>query len=226
MKNGKTVITALTMAALIVLSGCTAMTTAIKKRNLEVKTQMSQTVWLDPVGTSERTVYLQIKNTTDHSLDITRALEEKLASKGYLVLGDPERAHYWLQANILKLDKMNLNDANLFLQFGYGGALRGAAAGALAAAAANANARQTARGGLVGGMVGFLADNLVEDVNYSMITDVQIVEKTARDSTAADSAVKRYRTRIVSNANKVNLDFDEARPALAKGLVTSLSGIF
>lgn len=71
--------------------------------------------------------------------------------------------------------------------------------------------------------MGFLADNLVEDVNYSMITDVQIVEKTAR---GADAALKRYRTRVVSNANKVNLAFEEARPVLVEGLVTSLSGIF
>ncbi|MGX5940897.1 complement resistance protein TraT, partial [Escherichia coli] len=43
----------------LVLSGCGAMSTAIKKRNLEVKTQMSETIWLEP--SSERTVFLQIK---------------------------------------------------------------------------------------------------------------------------------------------------------------------
>ncbi|VFS46416.1 conjugal transfer surface exclusion protein TraT [Budvicia aquatica] len=32
----------------LVLSGCGAMNTAIKKRNLDVKTQMSQTIWLEP----------------------------------------------------------------------------------------------------------------------------------------------------------------------------------
>ena len=32
-----------------------AMSTAIKKRNLEVKTQMSETIWLEPA--SERTVF-------------------------------------------------------------------------------------------------------------------------------------------------------------------------
>ena len=31
-----------------VLSGCGAMSTAVKKRNLDVKTQMSQTIWLEP----------------------------------------------------------------------------------------------------------------------------------------------------------------------------------
>ncbi|EBR8575495.1 complement resistance protein TraT, partial [Salmonella enterica subsp. enterica serovar Java] len=40
------------VSSTLALSGCGAMSTAIKKRNLEVKTQMSQTIWLDP--SSER----------------------------------------------------------------------------------------------------------------------------------------------------------------------------
>ncbi|EAB8703107.1 complement resistance protein TraT, partial [Salmonella enterica subsp. enterica] len=33
------------LSSVLVLSGCGAMSTAIKKRNLEVKTQMSETIW-------------------------------------------------------------------------------------------------------------------------------------------------------------------------------------
>jgi hypothetical protein len=56
------------------------MSTAIKKRNLEVKTQMSETVWLEP--SSERTVFLQIKNTSDKDMSglqskITEAVKAK-----------------------------------------------------------------------------------------------------------------------------------------------------
>ncbi|MBQ5288933.1 complement resistance protein TraT, partial [Klebsiella pneumoniae] len=36
------------VSSALVLSGCSAMGTAIKKRNLEVKTQMSETIWLEP----------------------------------------------------------------------------------------------------------------------------------------------------------------------------------
>ncbi|EGM8392360.1 TPA: complement resistance protein TraT, partial [Escherichia coli] len=36
------------LSSTLVLSGCGAMSTAIKKRNLEVKTQMSETIWLEP----------------------------------------------------------------------------------------------------------------------------------------------------------------------------------
>ena len=47
------------MSSVLVLSGCGAMGTAIKKRNLDVKTQMSETIWLEP--SNNRTAYLQIK---------------------------------------------------------------------------------------------------------------------------------------------------------------------
>lgn len=49
------------IASTLALSGCGAMSTAVKKRNLDVKTQMSETIWLEP--SSEKTVYLQIRNT-------------------------------------------------------------------------------------------------------------------------------------------------------------------
>jgi hypothetical protein len=37
---------------------------------------------------------------------------------------------------------------------------------------------------------------------------------------------KTYRTRVVSTANKVNLDFAEAQPVLQDALGKSLSGLF
>jgi hypothetical protein len=91
------------------------------------------------------------------------------------------------------------------------------------------------------------ADSLVKAVNYTMITDVQISERAGKgvqvkeqfnaslnNGTASNtqqvssktSNYQRYRTRVVSNADKVNLQFKDARPALEQGLVKSLSGIF
>ncbi|EEW2011416.1 complement resistance protein TraT, partial [Escherichia coli] len=55
MKTKKLMMVAL-VSSTLALSGCGAMSTAIKKRNLEVKTQMSETIWLEPA--SERTVFL------------------------------------------------------------------------------------------------------------------------------------------------------------------------
>jgi len=245
MKSNKKIIMGLALASVVALSGCSAVTTAVKKRNLEVKTQMSETIWLDPVSQQQKTVFVQVRNTTDKSIDIVNALSDKLASKGYEVVQDPDAAHYWIQTNILKLDKMDLREAQGFLSSGYGAGISGAALGALATGAFTSRNSSLAAGGLIGATVGLVADAMVEDVNYSMITDVQIVEKTDKQVQTTEQAniksgsssstqttltttdnKKRFQTRILSNANQVNLEFEEAKPALIDGLTTSISGVF
>ena len=102
-------------------------------------------------------------------------------------------------------------------------------------------------GGLAGGVIGLAADSLVKDVNYTMITDVQISERVGKgvkvneqfqshlkngsstvtsQTSSRDSQYQRYRTRVVSNADKVNLRFQDARASLEQGLVKVISGIF
>ena len=103
------------IASTIALSGCGAMSTAVKKRNLDVKTQMSETIWLEP--SSEKTVYLQIRNTSDKDMSGLQAqITNELAAKGYRVTSSPDAAYYWIQANVLKAEKMDLRDAQGFLK--------------------------------------------------------------------------------------------------------------
>ncbi|EBQ8410813.1 complement resistance protein TraT [Salmonella enterica] len=231
------------LSSTLVLSGCGAMSTAIKKRNLEVKTQMSETIWLEP--SSQKTVYLQIKNTSDKDMSglqakVTKAVQEK----GYTVSPSPENAHYWIQANVLKADKMDLRTTQGFLSQGYEGAIAGAALGAGITGYNSSSAGATLGVGLAAGLVGMAADAMVEDINYTMVTDIQISEKTAAsvqtDNVAAlkqgTSGYKvqtstqtgnqhKYQTRIVSSANKVNLKFEEAKPVLEDQLAKSVANI-
>jgi len=79
------------------------------------------------------------------------------------------------------------------------------------------------------------------------VTDVQISERAGRgikvrehfnaslqngsasntnQSYSKQGDYQRYRTRVVSNADKVNLKFETARPMLEQGLVKALAGIF
>ncbi|MEG0867094.1 MAG: conjugal transfer complement resistance protein TraT [Hafnia sp.] len=233
----------LLLASVFVLSGCGAMSTAIKKRNLEVKTQMSETIWLEP--SSQKTVYLQIKNTSDKDMSgLQNKISTDVRAKGYQIVSSPEDAHYWIQANVLKADKMDLRESQGFLSQGYQGAITGAALGA-GITAYNSNSAGAALGvGLATGLVGMAADAMVEDVNYTMVTDVQISERTKTavrtDNVAAlrqgtsgakiqtsteDGNQHKYQTRVVSNANKVNLKFDEAKPVLEDQLAKSIANI-
>lgn len=231
------------ISSTLVLSGCGAMTTAIKKRNLEVKTQMSETIWLEP--SNERTVYLQVKNTSDKDMgDLQSLIAKDVQAKGYTVVTSPDKAYYWIQANVLKADKMDLRESQGFLSQGYQGAITGAALGAGITAYNSNSAGATLGVGLATGLVGMAADAMVEDVNYTMVTDVQISERTKTavrtDNVAAlrqgTSGAKiqtsteegnqhKYQTRVVSNANKVNLKFDEAKPVLEDQLAKSIANI-
>ena len=231
------------VAAALTLTGCGAVTTAVKKRNLEVKTQMSETVWLEP--SSEKTVYIQVKNTSDKDMsNLQTLLANDLTAKGYKVTSSPDGAYYWVQANVLKADKMDLREAQGYLKTGYEGAAVGAALGA-GITAYNSNSSGAALGvGLAAGLIGMAADAMVEDVNYTMVTDLQISErskaKVTTDNIAAlrqgTSGVKlqtsseqgdraKYQTRVVSNANKVNLKFEEAKPVLEAQLAKSVANI-
>lgn len=242
MKNRNLFVAAIAAASLL-LSGCGAMSTAIKKRNLEVKTQMSQTIWLEP--SSQKTVYLQVRNTSDKDMsDLQTLLAQDLQAKGYTVTSSPDAAYYWIQANVLKADKMDLRESQGFLSGGYEGAAMGAALGS-GITAYNSNSGGAILGvGLAAGLAGMAADAMVEDVNYTMVTDLQISERSKATVTTDNvgalrqgtSGVKvqtsseegnrmKYQTRVVSNANKVNLKFEEAKPVLEAQLAKSVAGI-
>ena len=230
----------LVILTVIFLTGCSSVNTIVKKRNLEVQTQMSETIWLNPEFIGDKTVFIQIKNTTPKTLTIEQRIRTLLISKGYKITTDPKKANYWLQANILKLNKEDLRNSNP-AEAGLMGAGVGGALGAY-----NTGSVNSAIGlGLVGGVVATAADALVEDVYYVMVTDVVISEKTNRKVTidnvnlikqgtrgvAATTSVNsgnmnKYQTRVVSTANKVNLKFEEATPLLEVELISTISNIF
>ncbi|WXE05360.1 conjugal transfer relaxosome DNA-binding protein TraM (plasmid) [Klebsiella pneumoniae] len=139
---------------------------------------------------------------------------------------------------------MDLRESQGWLSRGYEGAVTGAALGAGITAYNSSSAGATLGVGLAAGLVGMAADAMVEDVNYTMITDVQIAERTKTQVQTDNVAVLRqgtsgakvqtstetgnqhkYQTRVVSNANKVNLKFPEAQPVLEDQLAKSIANI-
>jgi hypothetical protein len=238
-------------ALITVLGGCAAVHTSIAKKDLDVQTKMSDTVFLDPVGPDKKTIYVDIRNTSDKSnFDIQSSIVRNLQAKGYTVTSNPDYAHYWLRANVLSVDKASPTAAENALHAGYGGAVTGAAVGA-ATGAALGGWSGAGIGGLAGaaafGIAETVADAAVHDVTYMAITDIEIAEKAkagvivrqdskqdakqgiggGRTQTSSEiSDKKQYRVRVVSTANKVNLEYQEAAPQLTEGLTRSISGVF
>lgn len=234
----------LVLLLMLLLSGCSAAHTLVAKRNLDVQTQMSDTIFLEPVSPELRTIYIQFRNTSDQpDMLLTPSIHEVLTERGYQVVADPAAAHYMVQANLLQIGRVDQREADRLRHSRYGEpALLGGMAGA--ALRGPGGYRE---GAVLGATAGLVTDALVKDVLYTMVTDIQISERPLTAHTVTQQQQQqlaqghsgqvswhssqeipwqRYQTRIVSTANKANLKFAEAQPALQEGLLHAITGMF
>jgi Enterobacterial TraT complement resistance protein len=240
------------VAAATLLSGCAATQVAIAKRDLDVQTKMSATIFLDPVSPQDQTVFVQVRNTSDKpELDLASDVITAVTNKGFRVVNDPKQAKFYLQANVLYVGKADPTALERQFGGGYGAGIAGAATGlavaGMTSGSGGLSGRSAMTGALIGGAAEMIAGAMVKDVYFSIVTDVQIKERLAagqlatlnsnhanKQGTSGQETVsysdqvdmKTYQTRVTSTANKVNLEFTEAAPVLRSGLARALSGIF
>ncbi|MDF2691348.1 MAG: complement resistance protein TraT [Gammaproteobacteria bacterium] len=229
--------------AIFTLAGCAALSTSISHRNLSVQTQMSNSIFLNPVSNNQKTIYVQVNNTSDQqSISLQSQLVANLQAKGYQVISNPAQAYEMLQVNILQAGQTTDQDLDRSLMLGFGtGLVTGAAVGSLTSSNTGIVT------GAVIGVGSLVADALVKNVTYSVTTDVQVSVRLPAGSTSTqkvssnlaqgsstqvstsyqyNSQWQQYRTRVVSYANKVNLQFSEAEPQLSAALAQSIANIF
>ena len=216
--------------------------TIISKRNLEVQTKMSNTIWLEPVDTDQKTIFVKISNTSDKDLDIESKVINALKTKGYKIVKEPSEAKYSLQVNILNVEKSNLNDAN---GSGFSEVFMAAGIGSILATQSPEDGANIVGLGMASATLARISSAFVKDVVYAMITDVLVSEKIGknvqvttvnsvnqgisgtRTSTSSETSnIEKYSTRVLSTANKVNLKFENAMPVLEDELVKVITGIF
>lgn len=254
------------LLVLALLSGCTAMHTAVNKRDLDVQTRMSASIMMTPVEPEQRTVFVQVRNSSSEpSFDLQQDVKLAIEKRGYRIVDDPQVAHFWLQANVLSVAKehpgellaefdqsLPMDDAesvtpepvvvrgNGHVHGGvhvvYGGNIDRRDVEKLLAAA------------LIIGVTEWTANALVKDVYYTVLTDIQISERIEQGDALAhedaehtlqqgdsgetvsfwsrDVPQRRYQTRILSVANQVNLDWDDAAPIVRERLARVLAGMF
>lgn len=237
------------ISAALILSGCAATNTAFKKKELDVQTKTSTSIYIEPVAPAKRTIYVDVKSGVQ---EFDRAVFKKLLKdsfavndNNYRLIDDPEQAQFILSAFVLNLEKASPSASDKALGRGYegGGMLAGAAIGG----AAGGDWQGAVAGGVVGAGVDMISGALVKDVTYMLVCDVQIKERTKNGVTvkrATDistkvsddgytnqqvdetSNMKEYRTRIVTTANKVNLKLEEAAQPIYTKTAAAMSGFF
>lgn len=232
----------LMVVALLTFVSCSALHTTISKRNLEVQTKMSDTIWLNPASPSQKTLFVQVRNTSGKNLVVEEKIITNLQNKGYIIVADPNKANYWLQANILKVDAVDLRQGEVD---SFSSGILAGGVGAVFGAHRSGGTTTALGWGLAAATVGTIADALVKDQYYAMVTDILVSEKTNKkvkittkntvkqgssgkttSTTSATSNTDQYSTRVLSTANKVNLKFEEAVPVLEEELAKAISGIF
>lgn len=207
-------------SSIALLASCAATEVALSHKSLDIQTKLSSSIFLDPVASSQKTVFIVVKNTSDQqSMDISHPLTEAFRAHGYKVMNSSAQAHYMLQVNILSVGKASKSASKSAPAGGFGSAAAGGVTGA-AVGGLSGNSTALLAGGIVGGVGGLVADSLVKNVDYTMIVDLRISERGPKN------AYKHYQRRVTSNAGKVNLSFATAKPSLEAGLVNTIVGIF
>jgi hypothetical protein len=210
----KPVMVLLTVTMLV---GCAAARTTLTKWNQEVKTSMSGTIFFEPDNGKDRTVFLEVRDTSGMEKppdlpDLKAQLIEELRQKGYTLTADPAAAKYIIQANVLGIGKVNPTALEKLRTLRYGTSL-GDVGWEL-------DAHGKIGKGRIGGTAEWVAGLLVRDVTYTVIADLRVLQRLS-----ADRNGKEHFLRVVSAANKVNLSFDKAWPALVADLARSIAGI-
>jgi len=161
----------LSLIVLLLLSGCANHFTFSQQHDLA----SSKSVFLEP--TSERTVYLEVRNSSNNAAFHLDPLETLITQKGYTITNAPQEAHILLQANTVFCDESKLGmTADTLIAAGWGGTI--GAAGGVMAAIEGASSSFIPGLGIAGAALGAGASKLSEDTIFLCATDVQLTERT------------------------------------------------
>lgn len=204
----------------------------------------SNTFFLPP--STQKTVFIQTRNSSDNQAVSLHDLGARLSAKGYQVVNDPDDAHYIVLANIVycNITKPEM-PVEAMVAGGYGSAFN-SAIGAMQGLTSMASMAGPygAMGGAAASMglsaiqgIGDLfsssssAPKMPDDVHYACVADVQITEQRPvpvpsgmKTGTGPEPGV--YQTRLAADVHQKKLDEADATPLLQQKLSAAVAGNF
>jgi Enterobacterial TraT complement resistance protein len=187
---------------------------------------------------TNRTAYLQLRNTSENQSVVLTDLAAKLTTKGYQLVKDPEQANYWIQVKIIYCHRAvegvtpeSVAKANFGAGISSGGTamvsgggmdemMPGMAGMMRMGAMPDVNAlmaQAVAMSGGRGGFPGMLPPPKEEGVTYLCVTDVQITDRRlgkllGQPAAQTPTGSKVQHMRMVGHVRQKDLDIPEATP--------------
>ena len=192
-----------------------------------------------------RTIYVQIRNTSENQTATPTDSPARLKTKGYQIVADPTEAAYWLQTQVIYCHKAGdgvrpeavakagfgagigsggtpLANAGGFDMDAMGGmnaqAMRAIAMGGGGMPDMNAMMRMAMSGR--GGYPGMAQPQQSDDVIYLCVADVLVTEQVK------NSLPRTYKMRSVAHVLQKHLNIEEATPIVRDKFGASITGAF
>lgn len=212
--NGRSVRGGAVALTLIVATqtGCAATGMHLRYGELKTRTEMQEPVFMDPANESPATFYVQETSSVDGAVSVVEGVRHDVAASGYTEVDDPSDATYIVQIHHRQVLEQELDDG-MTLSDAIGNAYA-AGAGAAIATGVFIDSDVAGEAGVIVGALAFVLDARTKHVAHTLTTDVQITERCTGDGGAE---IRTHRTQVVAGASKVNLERDEAMPALIRG---------
>lgn len=206
---------------LFMLFSC-SLNTLIEKKDVKIENKISKSIFLSPVTDENKTVFIKTTNTSGkENLNIESPVTENLKKKGYIIVNNPKKANFILQANILQAGRYNSESSSNI------DAIIGATAGgAIGHMIGNGNSEGIILGAIAGFALGSMTNSLIEDVTILIVTDLQISENSPGSNNKSKNNLITHDAKILTYINQANLDYQEIEPELIKHLASTISGIF
>jgi len=225
----------LLLASLCVITGCS---------NVLRSGLVNDTSILLPPS-AERTIYVQVRNTSENQAVTPADIPARLSAKGYQVVKAPSEASYWLQTQVVYCHKAAdgvkpemVAKAGFGAGIGSGGtplanaagldldamggmteqAMRAMAMGGGGMPDVNAMMRMAMSGR--GGYPGMTQPQQSEDVTYLCVADVLVTEQDK------NGRPRLYKMRSVAHVLQKKLNIEEATPIVRDKFGASITGAF
>lgn len=180
--------------------------------NLQTMAKTTRTISLSPDTLNNKVVYLRVTGTQASILDLEKPLQEALSQRGVVLVDNSDLANISLHVNTLFAN--NLKEA-----VEYKATL---ASGGLAGGLARANGNSGGDSILIGiaaALAMGIAENALADETYRAIIDISIREKIN------NSWSQEEKTRVITQAVKMGLNKEEAKPVMETKAVYQIAEI-